>query len=172
MIQFDYAYLSSVNEKGEPVRMRTILDTSTGYGTAFVIDVKAGGDKYVISSALSLLKELWWPAHFLAIIRAKDSIVAESIWSKLDGGVVIESDYSGMRCMEQAAAMIRQTVELQSSSPRRCLEVHWMCATATRGAAMCFDVMQQREGIASAVSHDICDPIDPCSFATMQGASR
>ena len=27
VIQFDYAYLSSVNERGEQVRMRTILDT-------------------------------------------------------------------------------------------------------------------------------------------------
>ena len=58
VIQFDYAYLSSVNEKGEQVRMRTILDTSTGYGTACVIDVKGGGDKYAISSAVSFLKEL------------------------------------------------------------------------------------------------------------------
>ena len=38
--------------------MRTILDTSTGYGTACVIDVKGGGDKYVISSAVSFLREL------------------------------------------------------------------------------------------------------------------
>ena len=58
VIQFDHAYLSSVNEKGEQVRMRTILDTSTGYGTACVIDSKGGGDKYVISSAVSFLKEL------------------------------------------------------------------------------------------------------------------
>ena len=58
VIQFDYAYLSSVNEKGEQVRMRTVLDTSTGYGTACVIDVKGGGDKYAISSAVSFLKEL------------------------------------------------------------------------------------------------------------------
>ena len=56
VIQFDYAYLSSVNEKGEQVRMLTILDTSTGYGTACVIDVKGGGDKYAISSAVSFLK--------------------------------------------------------------------------------------------------------------------
>ena len=34
VIQFDYSYLSSVNEKGEQVRMRTILDTGTGHGTA------------------------------------------------------------------------------------------------------------------------------------------
>ena len=58
VIQFDNAYLSSVNEKKEQVRMRTILDTSTGYGTACVIDVKSGGDKYAISSAVSILKEL------------------------------------------------------------------------------------------------------------------
>ena len=58
VIQFDHAYLSSVNEKGEQVRTRTILDTSTGYGTACVIDMKGGGDKYVISSAVSFLKEL------------------------------------------------------------------------------------------------------------------
>ena len=38
--------------------MRTILDTSTGYGTACVIHAKGGGDKYVISSAVSSLKEL------------------------------------------------------------------------------------------------------------------
>ena len=38
--------------------MRTILDTSTGYGTACVIDVKGGGDKFSISSAVSFLKEL------------------------------------------------------------------------------------------------------------------
>ena len=41
VIQFDYAYLSSVNERGKQVRMRTILDTSTSCGTACVIDVKA-----------------------------------------------------------------------------------------------------------------------------------
>ena len=58
VIQFDYAYLSSVNEKGKQVRMRTFLDTSTGYGTACVIDVKGGGDTYAISSAVSFLKEL------------------------------------------------------------------------------------------------------------------
>ena len=38
--------------------MWTILDTSTGNGTACVIDVKGGGDKYVIPSAVSFLKEL------------------------------------------------------------------------------------------------------------------
>ena len=37
--------------------MRTILDTSTGYCTARVNDVKGAGDKYVISSAVSFLKE-------------------------------------------------------------------------------------------------------------------
>ena len=58
VIQFDCAFFSSVNEKGEQVRMRTILDTSTGYGTACAIDVKGGGDKYAISSAVSFLKEL------------------------------------------------------------------------------------------------------------------
>ena len=39
VILFDYAYLSSVNSKGQQVRMRTILDTSTGYRTACVINV-------------------------------------------------------------------------------------------------------------------------------------
>ena len=39
--QFDHACLSSVNGKGEQVRMRTVLDT------ACVIDVKGGGDKQV-----------------------------------------------------------------------------------------------------------------------------
>ena len=34
VIQFDYAYLSSVKAKGEQVRMRTILDKSTGHGAA------------------------------------------------------------------------------------------------------------------------------------------
>ena len=58
VIQFDFAYVSSVNEKGEQVGMRTILDMSKGYGTACVIDVKGGGDKYAISSAVSFLKEL------------------------------------------------------------------------------------------------------------------
>ena len=58
VIQVDCVHLSSVNERREQVRMRTILDTSTGYGTACVIYVKGGGDKYVISSAVSFLKEL------------------------------------------------------------------------------------------------------------------
>ena len=40
------------------MRMRTILVTSTSYGTACVIDAKGGGEKYVISSAVSFLKEL------------------------------------------------------------------------------------------------------------------
>ena len=71
VIQFNYAYLSSVNEKGEPGRMRTILDTSTGYGTACVIDVKGGGDKYAFLKELgytrfrcrtdpSLRSRQWW----------------------------------------------------------------------------------------------------------------
>ena len=58
VIQFDYAYLSSVNEKGEQVRKRTILGRSTGYGRACVIDVEGGGDKYAISSAVWFLKDL------------------------------------------------------------------------------------------------------------------
>ena len=58
VIQFDYAYVSSGDARGQQVKMRTILDTSTGYGTACVIDVKGGGDKYAISSAVSFLKEL------------------------------------------------------------------------------------------------------------------
>ena len=50
VIQFDYAFLSSVNEKGEQGRMRTILDTSTGYGSAC--------EKAEDSSAVSFLKGL------------------------------------------------------------------------------------------------------------------
>ena len=38
--------------------MHTILETSKGYSTACVIDVKGGGDKSVNSSAVSFLKEL------------------------------------------------------------------------------------------------------------------
>ena len=45
VIQFDYAYVSSGDTRGQQVKMRTILDTSTGYGTACVIDVKGAGDK-------------------------------------------------------------------------------------------------------------------------------
>ena len=40
------------------MKMRTILDTNTGYGTACVTDVKGAGDKYAISSAVAFLKEL------------------------------------------------------------------------------------------------------------------
>ena len=58
VIQFDYAYVSSGDARGQQVKMRTILDTSTGYGTACVIDVKGAGDKYATSSAVSFLKEL------------------------------------------------------------------------------------------------------------------
>ena len=36
VIQFDYAYMSSGDAEGQQVRTRTILDTSTGYGTACV----------------------------------------------------------------------------------------------------------------------------------------
>ena len=56
--QPDNAQPPPAHEKGEQVRVRTILDTTTGHGTACVIDVKGGGDKYVISSAVSFLKEL------------------------------------------------------------------------------------------------------------------
>ena len=38
--------------------MRPVLDTSAGYGTACVIDVRGGEDKYVISFSVSFLKEL------------------------------------------------------------------------------------------------------------------
>ena len=58
VIQFDCAYLLSVNEKGEQVGMRTILEMSTGHGTACVIEVKGGGDQYAISFAVAFLKEL------------------------------------------------------------------------------------------------------------------
>ena len=58
VIQFDYAYVSSGDARGQQVKMRTILDTSTGYGTSCVIDVKGAGEKYAISSAVSFLKEL------------------------------------------------------------------------------------------------------------------
>ena len=58
VIQFDCAYVSSGDARGQQVKMRTILDTSTGYGTACVIDVKGAGGKYAISSAVSFLKEL------------------------------------------------------------------------------------------------------------------
>ena len=93
VIQFDYAYLSSVNEKREQMRKRTFLDTNTGYGTTCVIDVKSGGDKYAISSAVSFLKELGCtrfrcktdPAHAIkamvdAVIKClSDDRVAEQI---------------------------------------------------------------------------------------------
>ena len=58
VIQFDYAYVSSGHARGQQVRMRTILDTSTDKSTAYVIDVQGAGDKYAISSAVSFLKEL------------------------------------------------------------------------------------------------------------------
>ena len=58
VIQFDYAYLSSINETREQMRMRTFLDTNTGYGTTCVIDVKSRRDRCAISSAVSFLKEL------------------------------------------------------------------------------------------------------------------
>ena len=51
-------------------------------------------------------------------------MMAESILSKLDLGFVKESDYSGMGCTEQAAAMMQQAVQLQSLSRRRGSEVH------------------------------------------------
>ena len=58
VIQFNCAYVSSGDARGKQVKMRTILDTSTGCGTACVIDVKGAGDKHAISSAVSFLKEL------------------------------------------------------------------------------------------------------------------
>ena len=58
VIQFDYVHVSSGDARGQQVKMHTILDTSTGDGTACAIDVKGAGDKYAISSAVSFLKEL------------------------------------------------------------------------------------------------------------------
>ena len=58
VVQYDYAYVSSGYAEGQQVKMRTILDTSTDYGTACVIDVKGAGDMYAIASAVSFLKEL------------------------------------------------------------------------------------------------------------------
>ena len=59
VIQFDYAYVSSGDARGEQVNLRTILDTNTGYGTACVIDVKGARDKYAISSAVSFFERNW-----------------------------------------------------------------------------------------------------------------
>ena len=75
VIQFDYAYLLSGNPKGQQVRMRTIPDTSTGYGTACVIDMKGGGDKHVISSAVSFLKELGCTLKCLSDDRADEQVL-------------------------------------------------------------------------------------------------
>ena len=44
------------SDSAHEVRTRTILETSTGYGTACVFYVKGSGDKYAISSAVSFLK--------------------------------------------------------------------------------------------------------------------
>ena len=42
VIQFDYANVSSGDGRGQQVKMRTILDTSTGYGTVCVCDRREG----------------------------------------------------------------------------------------------------------------------------------
>ena len=96
VIQFDYAYLSSVNEKGEQVRMRTILDTSTGYGTACVIAVKGGGGKCAISSAVSFLKELGYTRFRCRTdpepaIKARINNSRESCESGCSGGLAKSS---------------------------------------------------------------------------------
>ena len=92
-----------------------------------------------------------WPAHFLPS-GPKDIIMAESILSKLDGGVLTESDYSGTGCTEQAAAMIRQAVELQSLSPSRCFEVLWVCDSYPRCRHVLRCHAAERERVASAFS--------------------
>ena len=91
VIIFDDAYWSSVNEKGEQVRMRTILDTSTGYGTACAIDVKGGGDKYAISSPVSFLKELGY-TRFRCRTDPEPSIKAmvDAVIKCLSDGRVVE----------------------------------------------------------------------------------
>ena len=93
-------------------------------------------------------------------------MMAESILSKLDLGFVKESDYSGMGCMEQAAAMVRQAVQLQSSSRRRCFEVHRVCDNDPR----CCDVMQQSGSIASTLSST--SETGFISLSALQGVSR
>ena len=92
-----------------------------------------------------------WPALFKASIKAKYSMMAESILSKLDGGVVIESDSSGMGCMEQAGAIIGQAVELQSPSPHRCFEVH-RCVRQRPAITPCAAMSGSREKALQAVS--------------------
>ena len=104
----------------------------------------------------------------LGLRQGKGSIMAESIWSKLDGGVVIESEYSGMGCMEQAAAMIRQAVELQSPSPRRCFEVHRVCDSDPRCRHVLRCHAAEREHWKHSFS-DICDQIDPLVFGRLAG---
>ena len=92
--------------------------------------------------------------------------MAESILSKLDLGFVIESDYSGTGCMEQAAAMMRQAVQLQSPSRRRGFEVHLVCDNDPR----CCDIMQQRGSIASTVSPTFATRF--ISLSALQGVPR
>ena len=112
-----------------------------------------------------------WPAHLLASIRAKDSMMAEPILSKYDGGVVTGSDYSGMGCMEQASAMTQQAVEQHSPSPRCCFEVHWVCDNDPRCRHVLRSHAAEREHCKHSFS-DICDGIDSSILPALQGASR
>ena len=85
VIQFDYAYVSSGDATGQQVRMRTILDTSSGCGTACVIDVKRAGDKYAISSAVSFLKELGFDAGRIPSQRSKHTwIPSSNVWRMIE----------------------------------------------------------------------------------------
>ena len=98
--------------------------------------------------------------------------MAESILSKLDDGVVIGSDSSGVGCMEQAGAMIRQAVELQSLSlPRRDFEVHWVCDNdpRCRHVLPCHAAKRESKHCKHRFS-DICLGRFAGRFSSMRGA--
>ena len=89
VIIFDYACWSSVNEKGEQVRMRAILDTSTGYGTACAIDVKGKEKEREEEREREREKERaskgnGFSSSISRTLKTHGIIAAHKIWSRLD----------------------------------------------------------------------------------------
>ena len=132
VVQFDHAYLSPVNEKWkEQVRMRTVLDTRTGYGTACVIDVKGGGDEYVISSAVSFLKEL--VVHTISMQDGNPSLRSRQWW---------------MRSSSVCQMIAQSSKTCQKRQFRRVMRV-WVLWRA--GAICC------KDKVSRALRHDVED---------------
>ena len=115
-----------------------------------------------------------WPAYFVSKLSDSGSDLLAEVMHKTELGVQIQSDYSGMGCVEQACAMLRTHTDtlpmpgLDSELVnRRNFTVHRVCDVDPK----CRYVLRNHVPCAEHCQHsfaDICSRIDTATLSMLQ----